>query len=414
MQRKRIFIAVMLKKPLALAAAFVLSGALIGLLFSGILIYEHNGAKTEIGSAVCDVNAADSCNKARESAVGKILGLPLALYGYVFYGTMAALAVFLLLALNDAALKMLVWGTIAAVGFNLFLLFYSIVVLGGICRLCAITYVASGILAYGAYLFNRDGAKMIKAESIPLTAKAALVALVLTTLASGFFLHTASLQAQPVVTGATEQEQKLREQLNNEFYKQWKAGEIVKLDKPRSASKGAANPVLTIMEFADPLCPHCKDMGIVLNEFVKKHSDKVRVIFRHYPLDIQCNDAMKRAFHVGACDLARAMECGDAQGKFWQMHDAVFSQQELFFRNPVTERGIESLGAGAGLNTAALAACFKNQSTMAKVKADIAAGNKIKITGTPTTIINDRRLPGVPLEFVPGILEKILLEESRR
>lgn len=404
----------MFKKPLALAAALVLIGAFIGMLFSGILVYEHNGAKTEIGSAVCDVNAADSCNKARESAVGKVFGLPLALYGFVFYGTMVALAIFLLLALNDTALRLLLWGAFTAVAFDLFLLLYSIVVLGGICRLCAITYLASGLLAYGAYIFHRDGAKMMKAESITTIATGALAALLLATLATGYLLHTASLQAQPVAVGATEQEQKLREQLNNEFYKQWKAGEVVKLDKPRTASKGAANPVITIMEFADPLCPHCKDMGIVLSEFVKKNPDKVRVIFRHYPLDIQCNDAMKRAFHVGACDLARAMECGDAQGKFWQMHDAVFMQQELFFRNPVTERGIESLAAGAGLNTAAMGACFKSQATMAKVKADIAAGNRIKITGTPTTIINDRRLPGVPLEFVPGILEKILLEESRR
>ncbi|AFM13579.1 Vitamin K epoxide reductase [Turneriella parva DSM 21527] len=405
----------MFKKPLILPAALVITGALIGMLFSGILIYEHNGAKTQIGSAVCDVNQASSCEKAKDSAVGKIFGLPLALYGYAFYGTMAALALFLLLALNDIVLSLLFWGAISALLFDAFLLLYSLVVLQGICRLCAITYIATVILAVGAYLFNRDGAKMIKAETISISAKAVLGLVFAATIGSGLFFHTASLQAQSTpVAGATEQEQKLREQLNNEFYKQWKAGEIVKLDKPRSGSKGAANPVLTIMEFADPLCPHCKDMGVVLNEFVKKHGDKVRVIFRHYPLDIQCNDAMKRAFHVGACDLARAMECGEAQGKFWPMHDAIFSQQELFFRNPVSERAIESLAAGAGLNTAAMGACFKSQATMAKVKADIAAGNKIKITGTPTTIINDRRLPGVPLEFVPGILEKILLEESRR
>jgi protein-disulfide isomerase/uncharacterized membrane protein len=405
----------MFKKPLILPATLVFVGAFIGLLFSGILIYEHNGAKTELGSAVCDVNQTSSCDKAKDSAVGKVFGFPLALYGYVFYGSMAALAAFLLLSLNDTALRLLFWGSISALLFDVFLLLYSLVVLGSICRLCAITYIASVILAAGAYLFNRDGAKMIKAENISIAGKAVLGVLFAATFGSGFFLNNASLQAQSApVAGATEQEQKLREQLNNEFYKQWKAGELVKLDKPRSGSKGAANPVLTIMEFADPLCPHCKDMGIVLNEFVKKHGDKVRVIFRHYPLDIQCNDAMKRAFHVGACDLARAIECGEAQGKFWPMHDAVFMQQELFFRNPVTERAIESLAAGAGLNTGAMASCFKSQATMAKVKADIAAGNKIKITGTPTTIINDRRLPGVPLEFVPGILEKILLEESRR
>lgn len=256
---------------------------------------------------------------------------------------------------------------------------------------------------------------MIKPESSSLAAKGSFSVVLLLTIVSGLFFHVnAQANQGPEAEGKTAEERRLREQLNEEFYRQWKAGETLGLDKPRSGSKGAANPVLTIIEFADPLCPHCKDMGIVLGEFVKKYPDKVRVIFRHYPLDIQCNSAMKRAFHVGACDLARAMECGDAQGKFWPMHDAIFAQQDVFMRNPVTEKAVESLAMTAGANTAQLLGCFKSQSTIAKVKSDIAAGNKIKVTGTPTTIVNDRRLPGVPLEFIPGILEKILLEESKR
>lgn len=405
----------MQNKSLILPIALVFAGALVGLIFSGALIYEHNGAKTQLGSVVCDANETSSCERAKESAMGKIFGLPLALYGYLFYGGMAALGVLLLLSLNDTALSLLFWGSVSALAFDFFLLLYSVTVLGGICRLCAVTYLASATLTTGAYLLRKRSETMIKPENVRLAAKGGFSVVLLLAIATGIFFHTDALASQsPQAEGKTEEERKLREQLNHEFYRQWKAGEKLGLDKPRSGNKGAANPVLTIIEFADPLCPHCKDMGIVLGEFVKKYPDKVKVIFRHYPLDIQCNNAMKRAFHVGACDLARTMECGEAQGKFWPVHDAIFAQQEVFMRNPVTDKAVESLAASAGANAAQLAACFRNQSTMAKVKADIAAGNKIKITGTPTTIVNDRLLPGVRTEFILGILEKILLEESKR
>lgn len=405
----------MQQKTLTLPYILVFAGALLGLIFSAVLIYEHNGSKTSLGSAVCDTSDTSSCEKAKESSFGKIMGLPLALYGFVFYGGIAALGVFLVLALNDTAIRLLFWGGITAFAFDIFLLLYSLTVLGGICRLCAVTYVGGALIAAGAVMISRRGATMIKAEVVPVTAKAGFSLILAATVALGLFFHNNALSsATPVAAGATPEEQKLREQLHNEFYKQWKAAEKAGLDTPKSGAKGGANPVLTIVEFADPLCPHCKDMGHVLSEFVKKNPDKVRVIFRHYPLDIQCNDAMKRPFHVGACDLARAIECGEAQGKFWPMHDAVFAQQDSFMRNPVTEKAIESLAQSGGLNPAGVLQCFKSQSTMAKVKSDIAAGNRIKITGTPTVLVNDRRLPGVPLEYIGGILEKILSEESKR
>ncbi len=406
------------RKKLLFPFSLIFAGALLGAVFSTVLIYEHNGAKTEIGSSVCDVNASNSCEKARESALGKVFGIPLALIGFLFYGGIIALAAMLALELNDTAIRLLLWGAIAAFTFDVFLLLYSVFVLGGICRLCAITYIGSAAAAAGAYLLSKTGEKMIKPESLSVKAKAVFAVLLVATFAAGIFFNNAAIESQSrntAAAGLTDQEAKLREQLNNEFYKQWKAGEVMHLDKPASGNKGATKPVLTIVEFADPLCPHCQSMGLVLNEFVKKYADKVKIIFRHYPLDMSCNDAIKNPrLHVGACDLARAIECGEAQGKFWPMHDAVFAQQEAFTRNPVTEKAIESMAQGAGLNAQQMASCFRAQATMAKVKADIAAGNRIKITGTPTTIVNDRKLPGSPLEYVPGILEKILAEESRR
>ncbi|MBS0619585.1 MAG: thioredoxin domain-containing protein [Spirochaetes bacterium] len=405
----------MQNKPLALPFALLFVGALLGLVFSGVLIYEHNGAKTEIGSAVCNVQNADNCAKAKDSAMGKPFGIPLALVGFFYYGVTAALAVFLLIAFNDTAIRLTLWGALAAILFDFFLLLYSLVVLGGICRLCAITYAASVLVAIGAYLIHRRGEKIMKVETVSNAAKAAFAAVLIFTVGGGLFFNNRAIESKvPEQTSLTREQQQLIEQLNNEFYKQWLAGEKLGIDVPKSGGKGAVHPVLTIAEFADPLCPHCKDMGIVLGDFVKKHADKVRVVFRHYPLDIQCNDAMKRAFHVGACDLARTIECGEAQGKFWQMHDAVFAQQETFFRNPVTEKSIEAMAQAVGANATMLLQCFRGNATMTKVKADIAAGNRIKIQGTPTVIVNDRKLPSVPLEYIPGVLTKILAEESKR
>jgi len=229
-----------------------------------------------------------------------------------------------------------------------------------------------------------------------------------------FFQTSAKAEPPGVDVAQTKREKELLIQLQNELYKQWKESPRLNLDVPAAASKGAKNPVLVIQEFADALCPHCRDMGQKLAEFSKKHPDHVRVIFRHYPLDMTCNSAMKRAFHAGSCDLARAMECGDQQGKFWNMHDSIFNAQENFMRNPVSDKAIESLAESAQVDKSRLMQCYVSKSTMAKVKNDIAAANKFQISGTPTLIVNDRRLPGVPGDYIISVLEKLLSEEMVR
>ncbi|HRP70875.1 MAG TPA: vitamin K epoxide reductase family protein, partial [Turneriella sp.] len=139
-------------KALRIPLLIVILGALIGLFFSAVLIYEHNGAATSVGSAVCDAANASSCEKAATSTMGKILGFPLALYGFLFYGGMVALAVFLFISLHDTVMRLLYWGAVAALAFDIFLFLYSITILGAVCRLCAVTYAATSIMVIGAFL----------------------------------------------------------------------------------------------------------------------------------------------------------------------------------------------------------------------------------------------------------------------
>ncbi len=402
-------------KKLALPLVLLFVGSLLGLVFSGALIYEHNGAKTQLGSTVCNVNDTSGCDKAKDSAIGKIFGLPLALYGYLFYGGVLALAAFVAFTPHEKAVQLLWWGAAAALAFDIFLLLYSLFVLGALCRLCAITYVATVTLFIGAFMLRKRTETLIKPERTRLAATGGFTLILLAVFTSGIFFHTDAVSRKgPQVQGKTDQEKELREQLALEFYKQWKSKPLLRLDTPKSGNKGSQKPVVTIMEFADALCPHCKSMGIVLDAFVKEHKDKVKLIFRHYPLDNQCNVAMKGSFHVGSCGLAVAMECGEAQGKFWAMHDIIFANQEVFFRNPVTDKAVESMAQSAGLNAAQLTACFRSQHTMPKIKNDVQAGIKIPIEGTPTLVVNGRLLGGVPLQYMSDVLERILFEESNR
>ncbi len=71
----------------------------------------------------------------------------------------------------------------------------------------------------------------------------------------------------------------------------------------------------TIIEYADFQCPACSAMAPVMSEFLKNHPD-VRLVYRHFPL----------SFHANAQLAAEAAETAGAQGKFWEMHDLLFSR----------------------------------------------------------------------------------------
>ena len=82
--------------------------------------------------------------------------------------------------------------------------------------------------------------------------------------------------------------------------------------------KGAADALVTIVEFSDFQCPFCRRVNPTLERLMKDYPDKVRLCFKHYPL----------AFHHGrAAGVAGGAGRGE-QGKFWQMHDKLFANQQ--------------------------------------------------------------------------------------
>ena len=152
-------------------------------------------------------------------------------------------------------------------------------------------------------------------------------------------------------------------------------------------------PVMTIVEFADFRCPHCKHAAPSLHAFAESHPD-VQLIFKPFPLDGTCNEAMKQGGGDGiSCAIAAAVICSEKLAKKgWQAHDYFFEQQETLLRSSDITANIEEVATSTGLVLADLQACIKNPETMTEVTALAKEGEKAQIRGTPTIFVNNKLL----------------------
>ena len=109
------------------------------------------------------------------------------------------------------------------------------------------------------------------------------------------------------------------------------------------AAKGPADAKVTIVEFSDFQCPFCSRVVPTIQQIEKEYGNKVRVIFRHNPLP----------FHQDAPLAAEAAVAAQAQGKFWEMHDKLFANQQNLKR-PDLEKYAQEIGLDRGTFKAAL------------------------------------------------------------
>jgi len=161
-------------------------------------------------------------------------------------------------------------------------------------------------------------------------------------------------------------------------------------------AKGPANAPVTIVEFSDFQCPYCSRLIPSIQEVEKKYGDKVRLVFRQYPLPM----------HPNAQKAAEASLCANDQGKFWQLHDAMFSNQNAL--------GVDQLKAKAaelGLNADKFNKCLDSGEKVAIVQADQKDGQEAGVNGTPAMFINGRFINGaVPIDKITTVID----DELRR
>lgn len=140
--------------------------------------------------------------------------------------------------------------------------------------------------------------------------------------------------------------------------------------------KGEKNAKLTLMEFSDYQCPFCKRYAEgALPEIDREYiaTGKLRYVFRDFPLE---------AIHKQAQKAAEAAHCAGDQGKYWEMHDRLFAKQ----RELGPERLLEH-AQSIGLDAEPFKQCLDGGKYTEKVRNDIAEGQKLGISGTPTLLL---------------------------
>jgi len=163
--------------------------------------------------------------------------------------------------------------------------------------------------------------------------------------------------------------------------------------------RGPENAPIKIVEFGDFQCPFCARLVPVLEQVFEKYGSKVRLVFRQFPLP----------FHSAAFKAAEASLCANDQGKFWDLHEAMYeNQQQLQVDN------LKAKATALGMNAEQFNSCLDSGKFSASVQADTQAGNQAGVLGTPALFINGRFISGaVPLDQITKIIDDELRRNGR-
>ncbi|HEX8335227.1 MAG TPA: thioredoxin domain-containing protein [Pyrinomonadaceae bacterium] len=154
---------------------------------------------------------------------------------------------------------------------------------------------------------------------------------------------------------------------------------------PNPFAKGNASARVTLEEFSDFQCPACGGLEPSLKRVMKDYDDRVRFVFRNFPLQM----------HKYAFLAARAAEAAGLQGKFWEMHDMLYDNQKEWSDSMEPRVQFDSYATRLGLDVQRFKADMERQDLAERVKADLMRGNSLGVKGTPTVYINGREIaPG--------------------
>ena len=167
-------------------------------------------------------------------------------------------------------------------------------------------------------------------------------------------------------------------------------------DNGTSPTMGKAGAPVTLVEFSDFQCPFCHRFAPILKQVHDKYGDKVQIVYRQYPIP---------SLHPFAFKAAEASLCANDQGKFWEFHDSMFSEQ-----NKLGVADLKDKAARMGMDRKKFEQCLDTGRYTEQVQKDMADGSKIGVTGTPAVFINGFELKGgaVPLETVTAAIDREL------
>ncbi|MBX3280842.1 MAG: DsbA family protein [Acidobacteria bacterium] len=159
-------------------------------------------------------------------------------------------------------------------------------------------------------------------------------------------------------------------------------------------AEGPANAPVTVVMFSDFQCPACSATHPVLKALMAEFPGKVRLVVRDFPLE---------SIHDNSLLAARAASAANAQGKFFEYIDILYKNQDK-----LDAVGLKKVAADLGLDAAKFDAEMNSDKALAEIKKDIADGDALHITGTPTIFVNGRRIGNISEASLRAAIERFL------
>ncbi len=369
----------------------VLVLALFGLGISIVAQVVHNRLATDENYAsFCNVSATVNCDVVMSSGYASLAGIPVSAWAILYYLVMIATAAALMVVERARTRQRVAAATMVLAGWGLLFSIYMAViafaVLHTVCVMCSGLYLVSvGMFACVWRLRSqsqirgrRQAAQRAGQDRWVLIGSA--VAVVLLAAAGSWEAFGRSVNSSAPADVARERP---------DFYRWYLAQPVMQVPLDGGHARGNADAPVTIVEFSDFECGHCANFHRSVDDALHRFGQGIRVVFHHFPLNSECNPRLSAPLHREACLAAVASECAAEQGKFWQYHDLLFSNQQHLERDSLI-----AYATRLGLASDRFAACLDSPEPRARVQHDISEAADLGIDSTPTVFINGRLVKG--------------------
>lgn len=332
-------------------------------------------------SAVCHVSDTVNCDNVLNSPYSRFMNIPLSNIGFSLNLIILFLA--LCLILGWAENRSTTWLTLCLLVFlsaeaSVIMLGISSFVLHFFCPLCIALYVLSFIcfaciITSLKDIFVRANLKKIYHFIFP---KLLISGILISWLLHVMFLNTYDIKSIQKTVKLNTQDWISAPLKNN------------KIKPLLIIGPSAQKAVVTLTEFADFLCGHCRESYLYLKAF-KITNPQIRVEYFSFPLD-QCKTTR------ATCALTRATYCAEKQNQGWNIHNLIFKNQNKFKNaksDKHTLKKLQNLSAALNLNWDVLNKCTQSAATVTMLNDQIKAGKQMEIKGTPSLFINQKSIP---------------------
>ena len=337
-------------------------------------------------SIICNINDTLNCDSTLNSPYSKLGGVPISNLGFALNLILFLLTLMILIAWTDnpllLGLALLSLSGLSALA-SLGMFSISWFVLQAFCPFCLLLYLLSFIILWACCFFwkNQQPFSVSQFSKLLKNSSGVFTTILLLGVATTLIVHLIFIRMYQI----SSVDKTVRYAVMD-----WQAAPVkIPSEKPLfTVGPSSEQASLTITEFADFLCSHCRRSYSIL-KFLKNSQPDIRIEYFSFPLD-QCKG--RRA----SCFLTKATYCAKEQGQAWNMHGIIFENQSQFAKNLGDEtsylKTLKFLAGKLNLRWEEWEKCTLSAEALQFTHKQLEAGLKLGITGTPTTFVNGKKI----------------------